>query len=70
MSCVDLLFEIFRFLTFLRNVIIVLSSQKKMLERKIAALQHDGRDSDSDEEMRETGVKKLYGKIKNLTLIA
>ncbi|XP_019376784.1 PREDICTED: dynein heavy chain 5, axonemal [Gavialis gangeticus] len=35
-------------------------SKKKMLERKIAALQHDGRDSDSDEEMGETGVKNLY----------
>lgn len=42
-------------------MIFLLPVQKKMLERKIAALRRNSRDSDSDDGMRETGTKNAHG---------
>lgn len=38
--------------------------QKKMLERKVAVLRCESRDSDSDDGMKETGKKNIHGNDK------
>ncbi|KAJ7395639.1 hypothetical protein BTVI_152782 [Pitangus sulphuratus] len=38
-------------------------SKKKMLERKVAVLQCESRDSDSDEEMKETGKNPIHDSV-------
>lgn len=38
--------------------------QKKMLERKVAVLQCESRDSDSDDGMKEIGMRNMHGNDK------
>lgn len=38
--------------------------QKKMLERKVAVLQRESGDSDSDDGMKEIGIKNMHGNDK------